>query len=68
MTVREAIQKGYKPVEEKKAVGYISRRQTKEQYEKQDLQYAKNKKMFYAVKPCNYSNNFHIRVYYIKED
>lgn len=67
MTVREAIKKGYIPVEEKKAVGYVSRRQTTEQYLNQELQYAKNKKMFYAVKPCNYSNNFHFRVYYKKE-
>ena len=67
MTVREALKMGYIPVEEKKAVGYVSRRQTTEQYLNQELQYAKNKKLYYAVKPCNYSNNFHFRVYYKKE-
>lgn len=68
MTVKEAITKGYIPVEEKKAVGYISRRQTKEAYEAQEMQFAKNRKMHYALKPCDYSNNFCIRVYYKKED
>ena len=68
MTVREAIEKGYKPVEEKKAVGYVSRRQTEEQYLEQKMEYAKNKKMYYAAKPCTYSQNFHFRVYYIKGD
>ena len=67
MTVREAIAKGYIPVEEKKAVGYISRRQTKQAYEAQELQFAKNRKMYYALKPCQYSTNFCIRVYYKKE-
>lgn len=64
MTVKEAISKGYIPVEEKKAVGYISRRQTKEDYEAQEMQYAKNRKLWYALKPCDYSNNFCTRVYY----
>ena len=68
MTVREAITKGYIPVEEKKAVGYISRRQTKEDYEAQEMQFAKNRKMYYAVKPCPYSTNFCIRVYYKKKE
>lgn len=67
MTVCEAISKGYIPVEEKKAVGYISRRQTKQDYEAQEMQFAKNRKMYYALKPCQYSNNFCIRVYYKKE-
>lgn len=64
MTVKEALAKGYIPIEEKKTVGYISRRQTKEEYELQELQYAKNRKMHYALKPCDYSQNFCIRVYY----
>lgn len=64
MTVREALLKGYIPVEEKKAVGYISRRQTVEDYEAQTMGYAKNRKMFYALKPCEYSTNFCVRVYY----
>ena len=64
MTVKEAIHRGYIPVEEKKAVGYVSRRQTKEDYEEQEMQFAKNKKMYYALKPCTYSQNFCIRVYY----
>lgn len=64
MTVKEAISKGYIPVEEKKAVGYISRRQTKEDYEAQEMKFATNRKMWYALKPCVYSNNFCIRVYY----
>ena len=68
MTVREAISKGYIPVEEKKAVGYISRRQTKQDYEAQEMQFAKNRKMYYALKPCKYSTNFCIRVYYKKEN
>lgn len=68
MTVREAISKGYIPVEEKKAVGYISRRQTKQDYEAQEMQFAKNRKMYYALKPCQYSANFCIRVYYKKEN
>ena len=68
MTVREAIQNGYKVVEEKKAVGYLSRRQTASEYYAQEMQYAKNKKLWYAIKPCNYSNNFHFRVYYRKEE
>lgn len=66
MTVLEAIKKGYKPVEEKKTVGYISRRQTEAQYLKQEMGFAKNRKMYYALKPCDYSNNFCIRVYYRK--
>lgn len=33
MTVKEALSKGYIPVEEKKAVGYVSRRQTHEEKE-----------------------------------
>lgn len=65
MTVKEAIAKGYIPVEEKKAVGYISRRQTTEDYLNQQLKWAKYRKMFYAEKPCTYSNNMHIRVYYL---
>lgn len=64
MTVKEAISRGYIPVEEKKAVGYVSRRQTREDYEAQEMQFAKNKKMYYALKPCTYSQNFCIRVYY----
>ena len=68
MTVKEAISKGYIPVEEKKAVGYISRRQTKQDYEAQEMQFAKNRKMYYALKPCHYSTNFCIRVYYKKEN
>lgn len=66
MTVKEALARGYIPVEEKKAAGYISRRQTKEDYEAQEMQFAKNRKMYYALKPCDYSNNFCIRVYYKK--
>lgn len=68
MTVKEALSQGYIPVEEKKAVGYISRRQTKEEYEAQEMQFAKNRKMHYALKPCEYSQNFCIRVYYKKEN
>ena len=64
MTVKEAISKGFIPVEEKKAVGYVSRRQTLEDYEAQEMQFAKIKKMYYALKPCTYSQNFCIRVYY----
>lgn len=66
MTVKEALAEGYIPVEEKKSVGYISRRQTKQDYEAQEMQFAKNKKMYYALKPCDYSTNFCIRVYYKK--
>ena len=68
MTVKEAISQGYIPVEEKKAVGYISRRQTREDYEAQEMQFAKNRKMHYALKPCDYSQIFCIRVYYKKEN
>lgn len=68
MTVKEALAQGFIPVEEKKAVGYISRRQTKEDYEAQEMYFAKNRKMYYALKPCSYSNNFCIRVYYKKEN
>lgn len=68
MTVTEALSQGYIPVEEKKTVGYISRRQTKEEYEAQEMQFAKNRKMLYALKPCDYSQNFCIRVYYKKEN
>ena len=68
MTVKEAISKGYIPVEEKKASGYISRRQTQQDYEAQEMQFAKNRKMYYALKPCYYSNNFCIRVYYKKDN
>lgn len=68
MTVKEALAIGYIPAEEKKAVGYISRRQTLEDYEKQELRWAKNKKMWYACKSCDYSNNFYVRVYYKKEN
>lgn len=68
MTVKEALSKGYIPVEEKKAAGYVSRRQTEEDYLNQQLGYAKNRKMYYALKPCSYSNNFCIRVYYKKEN
>ena len=66
MTVKEALSQGYIPVEEKKTVCYVSRRQTKEEYEAQEMGYAKNRKMHYALKPCDYSNNFSIRVYYKK--
>ena len=68
MTVKEALLKGYIPVEEKKTMGYTSRKQTEDDYLNQQMQYAKNRKMFYALKPCMHSQNFSIRVYYKKEN
>lgn len=67
MTLREALEKGYRETDPKKAAGYVSRRKTWEDALSDDLKWAKNKKAYYYEMPLYYSTRYCLRIYLVKE-